>query len=99
MTPEGKVKAKVVALFKRHGIWYFYPFSFGAGTAGIPDLIAILRGRFLGVEVKSGPKAKLTALQRRVAEQITLAGGLWLRVHDDETLALLEVLIQGDDGE
>ena len=90
------MKAKVVALFKRHGIWYFYPFSFGAGTAGIPDLVAILRGRFLGVEVKSGPKAKLTALQQRVAEQIVLAGGIWLRVHDDETLALLEVLIQGD---
>lgn len=96
MTPEGKVKAKVNALLKRHGIWYFYPFSFGAGIGGIPDIIAIIRGRFAAIEVKSGPKVELTALQRRRAIEITKAGGIWLRVHDDETLRLLEAVIQGE---
>lgn len=95
-TPEGKVKAKVVALLKRYGIWYFYPFSFGAGTAGIPDIIAIVRGLFVGIEVKADAKSKLTVLQRRVAEQIVQAGGLWLRVDGDETLAQLEAVIRGD---
>jgi hypothetical protein len=96
VTPEGRIKAKVKALLKRYGIWFFYPFSFGAGTAGIPDIVCIIRGQFVGIEVKSGPKAKLTVLQRRVAEQIVAAGGLWLRVDDDDTLGQLEEVIQGD---
>jgi hypothetical protein len=96
MTPEGHVKAKVVALLKRYNIWYFYPFSFGAGTSGIPDIIACVRGRFVGIEVKANAKAKLTALQRRRADEIEKAGGVWLRVHDDETLWVLEALVQGE---
>jgi len=96
VTPEGRIKAKVKALLKRHGIWYFYPFSFGAGSNGIPDIIAIIRGRFVGIEVKRDAKAKLTALQSRVAEQIRQGGGLWLRVHDEGTLLQLATLIQGD---
>ena len=96
MTPEYRVKMKVVAMLKRHGIWYFFPFSFGAGTSGIPDIIAIVRGRFVGIEVKRDEKAKLTALQERRAREITEAGGLWFRVHDTETLELLEVVIQGE---
>ena len=52
-TPEGKVKRRVVEILKKHGVWYFFPANNGFGVAGIPDLIACVKGQFLGIEVKA----------------------------------------------
>lgn len=35
MTPEGKVKAKVSALLKQYGCYYFMPVQMGLGAAGL----------------------------------------------------------------
>lgn len=93
-TPEGKVKKKVVEILKKHGVWYFFPASNGFGKAGIPDVIAIVRGHFLGVEVKADRTKKPTALQTKCGDEIRLAGGMWMVVCDSDSLELLETVIQ-----
>ena len=44
------------------------------GTAGIPDVIACVNGRFVAFEVKT-PTGKLTRLQEITIEKIRAAGG------------------------
>ena len=42
---------------------------------GIPDIIALIRGRFIAVEVKRPGNGRLTPIQARTIEQINAAGG------------------------
>ena len=61
------------------------------GTAGLPDIIACIGGRFYGFEVKAD-KGKPTKLQEAVMRKINAAGGTALVVRSvDEVRALLEV--------
>jgi Holliday junction resolvase len=73
-TPEKKVKDKVVKLLKSHGIYYFFPATFGMGRSGVPDIICCFQGKFLAVECKAGSN-KPTALQERELQAIMDAGG------------------------
>lgn len=57
--------------WKEHGGMY--------GTAGIPDIIACIGGRFFAFEVKM-PSGKLTRLQQVTIEKICSAGGLAYKV-------------------
>jgi Holliday junction resolvase len=93
MTPEGKVKRKVVEVLKKHDVWYFFPANNGFGKSGIPDIIAIVDGHFVGVEVKSAT-GKPTELQKICGKQIEKAGGTWMVVSDDVTLEVLEAVIE-----
>ena len=53
--------------FKTHGGYY--------GTAGIPDIVACVSGRFVAFEVKA-EKGKTTPLQEKCLNQIREAGGV-----------------------
>ena len=53
--------------WKEHGGMY--------GTAGIPDIIACIGGRFYGFEVKT-ERGKPTALQEATMRKIQAAGGI-----------------------
>jgi Holliday junction resolvase len=81
-TPEKKVKAKVVAQLKTLGAYYFYPVTGGYGASGVPDIVACLKGRFIGIECKANGN-KPTALQRMNLDQIAAQGGIALVI--DET--------------
>ena len=80
MTPEKKVKNKVVALLKERGVYYFYPHTFGMGRSGVPDIICCATGKFVAVECKAG-KNKTTALQDREIASIREAGGIAFVIH------------------
>lgn len=73
-TPEKKVKDKVVGILKDEGVYYFFPATYGYGRSGVPDIIACVSGRFLGIECKAG-KNKPTLLQVRELEAIRASGG------------------------
>lgn len=73
-TPEKKVKDKVVKILKSHGIYYFFPTTFGMGRSGVPDIICCFNGVFLAIECKAG-KNKTTALQDMEIAAIRKAGG------------------------
>ena len=61
------------------------------GTAGVPDIIACIGGRFYGFEVKT-ETGKPTKLQEAVIRKINAAGGTALVVRSvDEVRAVVEV--------
>jgi len=82
LTPEGKVKAKVVKVLRDEGVYYFFPATHGYGRSGVPDIVCCVAGKFLAIECKAGGN-KATALQIREIETIRQAGGVAVIV--DET--------------
>ena len=95
MTPEGKVKAKVVKLLKAHGVYYFYPVTGGFGRSGVPDVVCCRNGHFLAIECKAG-KNKPTPLQEAEMQKIRDAGGTTMVINEtniDELQFYLEVII------
>jgi hypothetical protein len=91
MTPEAKVKKRVVEFLKLHNIYYFFPATGGYGRSGVPDIVACHEGRFIGIECKAGSN-KPTALQARELESITTAGGLALLINEDTLHELDKIL-------
>ena len=92
MTPEAKVKKKVVAILKQLGAYYFYPVTGGYGKSGVPDVVGCYRGKFFGIECKAG-KNKPTPLQQKNLDDITKEGGLAYVINEDN-VNLVEVVIQ-----
>jgi len=53
-TLEGKVKEQIKEHLATHCIsWQYWPVSMGMGTHGIPDCVACVEGRLVGIEVKA----------------------------------------------
>ena len=92
-TPENRVKAKVDRLLHQRKVWFYSPQAGPYGRAGIPDRVAIIRGQFVGIEVKADRTKKPTALQRKCMAQIEASGGKCFLVYDDQTLETLRVYI------
>ena len=90
MTPEAKVKKKVVAILKKHEAYYFYPVTGGYGRSGVPDVIACHDGRFIGIECKAGSN-KPTPLQEKNLSDIQTAGGVALVINEDNINAVEEL--------
>ncbi len=92
MTPEGKVKAKIVAHLKELRasgvpIYWFSPIGSVYGKSGVPDIVVCLNGRFVGVEVKApGKTGNTTALQEVAHKAIRDAGGACVVVDDAHAL-------------
>lgn len=93
LTPEKKVKNKVVKLLKEYEAYYFFPATYGFGRSGVPDIIVCYRGRFIGVECKAGAN-KTTALQDKELADIKAAGGIPLVVNETN-LAELQFVLDG----
>lgn len=91
MTPEAKVKKKIVTLLKEHGAYYFYPVTGGYGRSGVPDIIVCHKGKFIGIECKAG-KNKPTALQEKNLSDIRAAGGVALVVNEENINDVYDVL-------
>ena len=91
MTPEKKVKTKVVAILKEFGAYYFYPVTGGYGASGVPDIVGCYKGRFFAIECKAG-KGKTTALQEKNIAQIKTTGGLAIVVNEDNIEDVNELL-------
>ena len=82
MTPEAKVKKKVVNVLKENGAYYFFPATGGYGRSGVPDIVACYRGVFIGIECKAGNN-KPTALQEAELRKIKEANGFTLVVNEE----------------
>lgn len=97
MTPEGKVKKKVLDLLTKNGAYYVMPVTGGYGRSGVPDVIACLLGSFIAIECKSG-KNLPTALQLKAINDIRSAGGRALVINEDnlEDLEFVIKFIQGE---
>lgn len=76
-TPEGKVKKVLLDFLKSLGsdCFYYMPVQNGMGQTGIPDVIAVIEGDFVGFECKATPKQHPTVLQAYALDKIQRAGG------------------------
>ena len=82
MTPEAKVKKKVVSLLKELEAYSFFPVMSGYGRSGIPDIVGCYRGYYFAIECKAGNN-KTTALQELELQKIRDAGGIALVVNEE----------------
>ena len=82
MTPEAKVKKKVVDVIKKYSAYYFFPATGGYGRSGVPDIVCCYRGVFIAIECKAGSN-KPTALQEAEMAKIKQAQGFVLVVNED----------------
>jgi Holliday junction resolvase len=98
MTPEAKVKKKVVAQLKQLRAYYFYPVTGGYGGSGVPDIVVCYKGRFIGIECKAG-KNKPTKLQELNLRQIADAGGIALVINEENVNDVTHILGDTDDTE
>lgn len=85
MTPEGKVKKEVIAYLNELGAYFFMPVTGGYGRSGVPDIVACLNGKFVGIECKAGDNQP-TALQVKNLKAIRSAGGLSFCVNSVKVL-------------
>ena len=90
-TPESKVKAKVKAVLAKHGAYYFMPATHGYGSSGVPDIVACMKGRFIGIECKANG-GKPTHLQMKNLMQIVDHSGISLLV-DETGIGVLDMLL------
>lgn len=81
-TPEGKVKARVRAKLKEIGSYWFTPATGGYGKSGVPDIVACINGKFVGIECKAGDN-KPTILQEKNLAEIRANGGIALVIHEN----------------
>ena len=86
-TPESKVKAKIKAILKAHGVYYAMPIGTGYGNAGVPDFLCCFNGRFLAIEAKANGGVT-TALQNKNLRDIETAGGITCVLSEDNVSAL-----------
>jgi Holliday junction resolvase len=92
MTPEAKVKKKVVDVIKKNGAYYFFPATGGYGRSGVPDIVGCYRGVFFAIECKAGTN-KPTALQEAEMGKIKQANGCVLVVNEDN-ISDVEILLR-----
>jgi len=81
MTPEAKVKKKVVAQLKEMGAYYFYPVTGGYGASGVPDIVGCYKGIFFGIECKAGSN-KPTPLQDKNLTDIKKQKGIAVVINE-----------------
>lgn len=93
-TPEKKVKDKVKKLLAEHGAYYFMPATGGYGKSGVPDLVACIKGRFIGIECKANG-GKPTALQEKNLMDIVNTGGVSVLVDETGIESLKALLSAG----
>jgi Holliday junction resolvase len=75
----------VVAYLNELGAYYFFPVTGGYGRSGVPDIVACLGGKFVGIECKAGDNQP-TALQVKNLKAIRSAGGLSFCVNSVKVL-------------
>ena len=70
---EHAITDSIGRLLTRRGAWWFKTHGAGASRAGIPDILAVYRGRPLALEVKQ-PGRQPTRLQAHTLARAAAAG-------------------------
>ena len=72
---ERKIVESIRRELKTLEIWHVKIHGGAFQSLGLPDIICIVGGRFVGMEVKRPVVGKLTEIQRAVLGKINAAGG------------------------
>ena len=78
--PEKTVENQIKAFLDKTDAWYFKVAASPLMPPGIPDIIACIFGKFIGIEVKAPGKINNTSLVQKVQHKlIRKAGGqVWV---------------------
>lgn len=96
-SPEGHEKQAIKKYLDSIGCWYFSPFMAGYGKIGIPDLVACINGRFVGMEIKREGKAP-TVIQNRILEEISASGGIAIWGTAEKVISELKEVLRSETG-
>lgn len=91
MAQEKRFETKIKKLLSESGAYYVKYFGCGFTQAGVPDILACIGGRFVGVEVKAD-NGKPSALQIHNLKKIREAGGIGVLVYPKD-YEILKTLI------
>jgi len=91
-TPEAKVKAKVKALLAKYKVYYFMPATHGYGSSGVPDIVACMQGKFIGIETKANGNVP-TPLQMKNLMSIVDNKGISIII-DETGIGLFAMMLQ-----
>ena len=74
-TPEGKFQEQIIKYLKSlPKCWFVKIWGGGFMKAGIPDILGVINGNFIGLELKA-PNGKPSELQKRNIRLINKCGG------------------------
>ncbi len=74
MAEEKNFENRIKKFLKERGHWYIKFFANAMTKRGIPDILACINGRFVGIEVKA-EKGVISELQIEQKKLIELSGG------------------------
>ena len=91
---ETPFKEKVEAFLKDQHAWYIKYWAGNKFTKeGVPDILACIRGKFYGIELK-GDNGRPALLQLKKLKQIREAGGIGILLYPED-LKYFEAFING----
>ena len=96
MTPEGKVQKEVLDYLKKRRVYHFR-FQAQVNLNGLPDILALYKGVFLGLELKRPDGGKPTGLQLKKLEAINENGGIGVIIDNVEQVKMLLDIIDQDE--
>ena len=73
-TPEAMLTKSVRQLLKAAGIFHWKVWQGMGSTPGVPDIVGIHNGKFIGIELKA-PRGVVSPAQQAFIDRINQAGG------------------------
>lgn len=80
---EGKIQKQIIAFLKRKKVYHFR-FQAQSNLNGLPDIICLYKGFFLGLELKREKGGKASTLQERKIKTINENGGIGVIIRSVE---------------
>lgn len=92
---ESRLSRKVLDALKARGIFAYKVLGGPSTMAGLPDIIACVDGRFVGIEMKvPGKRENVSERQKYVHNKIRLAGGsVWVCTSVDEVMLFIDDIL------
>ena len=96
MAEEKTFENRIKRYLKSKGIWHVKYFANSFTPVGIPDVLAVVNGRFVAIEVKA-ENGKTSPLQEHNIKEIQRCGGIAIVLRPsgfEEFKKLIEELLQ-----
>jgi len=89
--PEKIVEDKIKDYLESKNYWYMKVWGGSGVKKGVPDIITVINGYFVSMEVKRADgKGRITPVQKKNAEQIKLNNGIPVFISQLKTLEIIE---------
>ena len=95
--PEKIVEDKIKDYLEKKHYWYMKVWGGSGVKKGVPDIITVINGYFLSLEVKRGDgKGRITPVQKKNADEIKCNNGVPVFISDIHTLHIVETYLNNN---